>query len=249
MRTIRVHERGISVLGILVSIAVLAAMGTGMAVLVSTNQELRTAQYYSGQAFASAQAGLEVTLGLIYHGATPCDPLSRSLEGDTLLGENIVVSRANNRIYVTASKGTAVTSVSIVDPIPPAQGQYLTVDVTHSKDSSNGAPPAKLIDTSFQLVPGCGTTVTITSMAVSWEPNNGEKVQQIKFDGNNVYSVGGGAGAVSGTTIDIVDQTIADAGLHMVDFIRWNGDIQNRLYTIVFNFADGSNKSVSIDLR
>lgn len=249
MGTIQAHERGISVLGILIAVAVLAAMGTGMAVLVSTNQELRTNQYYSGQAFASAQAGLEVTLGLIYDGVNPCDPLSRSLEGDTLLGDNIVVSRANNRIYVIASKGSASTSVSIIDPIPPSEGQYLTVDVTHSKDSSNGAPPAKLIDIAFQLVPGCGSTVTITSMSVSWEPNNGEKVQQIKFDGNNVYSVGGGDGSVSGATIDIIDQTIADAGLHMVDFIRWNSDIQNRLYTIVFNFADGSNKSVSIDLR
>lgn len=249
MEITRAHSRGFSVLGILIAVSILAAMGAGMAVLVSSNQEARTQQYYSGQAFASAQAGLEVTLGLIYNGVNPCDPLSRSLEGDTLVGNNIVVSRANNRIYVVASKGSATTSVSITDPIPPSQGQYLGVDVTHAQDGSNGAPPGKLTNITFQLVPGCGTNVTITSLTISWEANYGEKVQQIKFDGGNVYSVGGGEGSLSGTTIDIVDQTISDANVHSIDFIRWNGNIQNRLYTMVFNFLDGSNKTVSIDLR
>lgn len=250
MITLRAHSRrGISVLGILVAVMILAAMGGAMAVLVVGNQETRSHQLYMDQSFASAQAGLEVTLGLIAHGVNPCDPLSRNLEGDNLLGNSITVVRENSRIYVVGAKGDSTTAVSIVDPVPPAMGQLLQTDITAAKDSSNGAPPAKLIGITFQLMPGCGSPVTITSMLVSWSPNYGELVQQIKFDGSNVYSEGGSAGTLSGITIDTVDQYIADANVHMVDFIRWNGDIQNRLYTIQFNFADGSNKSVTVDTR
>lgn len=250
MATSQVHsERSFSVLGILIAVMILAAMGGSMAVLVATNQETRSHQLYTDQSFASAQAGLEVTLGLIHHGVNPCDPLSRNLEGDNLVGDSITVTRANNRIYVVGAKGDASTAVSIVDPIPPAQGQLLQTDTTAAKDSSNGAPPAKLIGVTFQLMPGCGNPVTITTMTISWDSDMGEKVQQIKFDGNNVYSEGGSAGMPSGSTIDIMDQYIADANVHAVDFIRWNGDIQNRLYTIQFNFADGSNKAITVDTR
>lgn len=247
MATSRVHsERGISVLGILVAVMILAAMGSMMAVLVATNQESRIKQLHSDQSFASAQAGLEVTLGLIHNGVNPCDPLSRNLEGDTLLGNSIVVNRANSRIYVAAAKGDASTSVSIVDPIPPSNGQLLQVDTTHAKDASNGAPPRKLIGITFQLAPGCGQAVTITTMTISWLPDTGEKVLQIKFDGANVYD---GVGMPSGDTENITDQTIADANVHQVDFIRWDADIQNRLYTIQFNFIDGSNKIITVDTR
>ncbi len=250
MATLRVHSnRGISVLGILVAVMILAAMGAAMTVLVASNQDARSHQLYVDQSFASAQAGLEMILGLIHSGVNPCDPVSRNLEGDNLVGNSIAVTRLNNRIYVVGAKGDSTTAVSIVDPLPPAQGQLLQTDTSAAKDSSNGAPPAKLIGITFQLMPGCGNPVTITTMTVSWTPDNGEKVDQIKFDGNNVYSVGGNAGSPSGSTIDIVDQYIADANVHTVDFIRWDGDIQHRLYTIQFNFADGSNKVITVDTR
>lgn len=247
MATSRVHSnRGISVLGILVAVTVLAAMGGAMAVLVATNQDTRIRQYYSDQSFATAQAGLEVALGLIYHGVNPCDPLNWNLQGDSLLGNSIVVTRANDRIYVTGTKGDATTELSIADPIPPSNGQLLQVDVTSAKDASNGAPPKKLIGITFQLLPGCGMAVTITSMTISWLPDNGEGVLQIKFDGNNVYN---SVAVPSGGTIDITDQSIADANVHQVDFIRWDLDIQNRLYTIQFNFIDGSEKTITVDTR
>ena len=45
-----------------------------------------------------------------------------------------------------------------------------------------------------------------------------------------------------------VDETIVDASLHLIDFIRWDSEIQDRVYTIQFNFLDGSNKIIQIDL-
>ncbi|PIR21188.1 MAG: hypothetical protein COV45_00140 [Deltaproteobacteria bacterium CG11_big_fil_rev_8_21_14_0_20_47_16] len=228
---------------------ILAAMGGAMAVLVATNQETRNQQLYKDQSFASAQGGIEVVLGLIANGVNPCDPLSSNLLGDSFLGNSISVTRINNKIYVVGSKGGASTALSVTDPVPPSMGTLLTVDTSNAHDASNGAPPKKLIGITFQLQPGCGGPVTITSMIVTWSPNYDELIQQIKFDGGNVYSETGSGGAPSGDTIDIVDTTIADASVHTIDFIRWNSDIQNRLYTIQFNFGDGSNKIFTIDTQ
>ncbi|PIR21187.1 MAG: hypothetical protein COV45_00135 [Deltaproteobacteria bacterium CG11_big_fil_rev_8_21_14_0_20_47_16] len=247
METLRAHNtRGISVLGIIIAIIILAAMGGSMAVLVATNQEARNEQYFKDQSFATAQGGLEVSLGLISTGINPCDPLNWNLAGDSLVGNTIIVTREDGRIYVTGSKGSATTALSIVDPTPPSEGQVLQVDANHAKDASNGAPPRKLTDITFQLAPGCGQVVTITSLVVSWSPNYGESILQVKFDGANVYDA---AGVLSGGTIDITNQSITDANVHLIDFIRWDSDIQNRLYTIQFNFLDGSNKVIEVDTR
>lgn len=238
-----------SVLGALVAVLVLAAMGGVMAVMVASNQETRLYQMYADQSFASAQAGLEVVLGLNYNGDSPCASKDRNLLGDSLVGNSITVTRANNRIYVTGTESGAVTSVSITDPIPPSNGAMLEIDTSNAKDASNGAAPHKLIDIFFSLLPGCGNPVTITSLQITWDPNNGEKIKQIKFDGNNVYSVGGQGGTLSGEVTDITDQTVADASQHTIDFIRWGENIQNRLYTIQFNYADGSNAVATVDTR
>ncbi len=245
----RQYNRGISVLGILIAVIILAAMGTAMAVLVSSNQDMRSQQYYSDQSFASAQAGIELVLGLEHNNVNPCDPIARNLLGDSLLGNSITVNRVSSRIYITGTKGSGTANYSIVDPHPPNNALILLIDTSNAKDASNGAPPKKLIGVTFQLTPGCGGPVTITSMVVSWSPDHDEKVQQIKFDGNNIYNQVGQGGAESGDLINTTDVTISDASVHNMDFIRWNNEIQNRLYTIRFNFIDGSNKIVTVDTR
>lgn len=242
-------SKGISVLDVLIAVLILAAMGGVMAVLVSSNQETRTQQYYADQSFASAQAGLELILGLEYNNANPCDPVARNLLGDSLLGNSISVIRANNRIYVTGTKGDGSVNLSIVDPFPPNSALILLIDTSNAQDASNGAPPKKLIGITFQLTPGCGGPVTITSMVITWSPDEDEEVEQIKFDGGNVYVSQGDGGSESGVLIDTTDVTIADANVHNMDFIRWDENIQNRLYTIKFNFADGSFKTVTVDTR
>lgn len=242
MKLPRRNSKGISLLGSLVAVFILAAMGGAMAVLVSTNQATRSFQYTTDQSFASAQSALEMVLGYIHTGVNPCGYADRDFDFG---GSTIVVNRTGGRIYVTATNVDSSTAVSVVDPSPPTEGTQLLIDTSNAKDASNGAPPKKLIDITFMLDPGCGNAVTITSLVVSWEPNLGEDVDQIKFDGNNV----GGSNEVSGQTIDITDQHIADAGQHLIDFIRWGNEIQNRLYTLQFNFADGSSKTVTIDTR
>lgn len=240
------YSKGMSLLGALVATLVLAAMGAAMATLVATNQELRSYQYTADQSFASAQAGLEMVLGLIHIGASPCDAMSRNFMGDSQ-ANSVVVSRTNNRIYVNATKGNANSAVSIVDPDPPNAGDTLLIDTSGAQDASNGAPPKKLLGVTLQLDTGCGAAVTLTTMVVTWTPEDDEDVEQIKLDNHNIYN--DSHGAESGELIDVTDTTINDAAEHEINFIRWGDTIQNRLYTIQFNFNDGSNKIVTVDTR
>lgn len=240
-------SRGVSVLGAIVAVMILAAMGGAMAVLVATNQETRSHQYFADQAFASAQAGIEVALGLISNGASPCDSMNRNLRGDSLMANSVVVSRMNSHIYATGTKGVSAQTVSIVDPHPPADESSLVVDASNAKDASNGAPAMQLIDIAFRRASGCENPVTITSLTISWNPRYGEVVQEIQIDGNNAYSAGVGGGTLSGEPTDIADVAVVDAAVHMINFIMWDMTMQNRLYTIQFNFADGSSKMVSVN--
>lgn len=242
----RPSEKGMSLLGAIVAVLVLAAMGTAMMILVATNQEMRAHQYTFDQSFSSAQAGLEVVLGMIHSGTAACGSLNRNLSESSLVGDSVTVSRTGGRIYITAVKGDSSTSISIVDPDPPNAGDTILIDTGDAKDSSNGAPPRKLIDVHLQLNAGCGSAVTLTTMVVTWTPDLDEGIQQIKLDGGNIYS---GAARESGEGINVTDTTISDAGVHTIDFVRWNGDIQNRLYTLRFNFSDGSSKTATVDTR
>lgn len=237
-------SKGMSLLGALVAMLVLAAMGASMATLVATNQVTRSLQYTADQSFSSAQSALEVVLGYIHSGANPCSYVDRDFD---FAGSDINVNRANGRIYVTADNGGSNTAVSIVDPDPSNAGDTLLIDTGSAQDASNGAPPKKLIGVILQLDPGCGTAVTLTSMVVTWTPEYGEDVEQIKLDNLNIYN--SSEGAESGELIDVTDTTINDAGEHPINFIRWGDTIQNRLYTIQFNFSDGSNKVVTVDTQ
>lgn len=246
MKTVR-SSKGMSMLAALVAVTALAAMGGAMAVMVSTNQETRNHQYYSDQSFASAQAGLELARGWIYKGIDPCAPMDRNLSGDSLVGNSVLVSRANGLIYSTGTKGDASNAFSIVDPNPPSQGVMLTIDTSNAKNEGNGLPSKKLVGITFQLAPGCVSSVTITELVISWVPDYGEKVDMVKFDGNVVYGTGSDPATVSGQVTNIVDQTIVSAGTHVIDFIQWDTRYLNRHHTIRFNFSDGSSKTVTVD--
>lgn len=238
---------GMSVLSAIVAVLILAAMGGAMAVIVSTNQESRSQQYVADQSFATAQAGLEVALGMIFNGVNPCESMNRNLSGDSVPTNNLTVNRTDGRIYVVGSKGDAISPVSIVDLTPPQQGMMLEIDTSNAKNEGNGLPSKRLVDIRFQLAPGCQSAVTITDLVISWDPDYGEKVDMINIDGNVVYGMAQDLGTVSGETTNITDQTIVGAGQHVIDFIQWDTRYLNRHHTIRFNFADGSSKTVTVD--
>lgn len=228
-------QRGFTVLGVLIAIGILSAMGAGMAVMIATNQSTRTQQLYMDQAFYNSQAGLEFALGQILDSGSSSTSFSRDFGGET-----IAVTRASNLIEVSTSKWQASANYSITDPNPPTAAACLDVD-----QSSKAVSTVNVTGLVLSRNASCTDSLTIQTMTLTWQPDNSETIRRIRIDGSNVYN--SGTGQASGTTVDITDKTISDYSNHTINFLRWNTTITNHDFILVFNMSDGSSKTVNVD--
>lgn len=225
---------GFTVLGILIAIGILSAMGAGMAVLMATNQSTRTQQLYTDQAFYNSQAGIEYALGQILTGGSSDTSFTRNF-----LGETITLNRVSGQIQVATTRGVAQASYSITDPSPPSSAACLSVD-----QSSKSLSGSSLLGLVLSRDVSCSGSLTITDMVVSWDPDLEEKLRTIQIDSSNVYS--SGSGQASGSTFDITDVTINDSSDHPLNTLTWNTTITNHDFTITFNLSDGTQKTVEV---
>ena len=233
--TLRFSKKGFTVLGVVIAVGILAAMGAGMATLVATNQSTRTQQLNTDQSFYSMHAGLEFALGQIVNNGDQNTSITRQF-----LGDNITVTRSGSNINVTGVKGTGSAAYKITDPSPPAQSNCLTVNTASAAVSTTDLTGIVLSRSG-----SCSQAITIITMTVSWQPNNSENLRTIRIDGSDVYSNVTGQG--SGTTFDITDKVINDALSHPINYLRWNTDVTNHNFTLVFKMSDGSQKTVTVN--
>lgn len=229
------RQRGFTVLGVLIAIGILSAMGAGMAAMIATNQSTRTQQLYMDQAFYNSQAGLEFALGQILDSGSASTSFSRDFGGET-----ITVTRTSNLIQVATAKGQAEANYSITDPNPPTAASCLDVD-----QSSKAVTTINVTGLVLSRNASCTDALTIETMTLTWQPDNSETIRRIRVDGVDLYN--SVTGQASGTTVDITDKTISDYSNHPINFLRWNTTITNHDFILVFNMSDGSSKTVNVD--
>lgn len=110
----RFGKKGISALGTLVAVMLLAAFGSGVIMMTATNQVTRNQVLYMEQSFYSAQAAFAHALWQINQGGNPNPIPTRQFKGTTL-----VINRTGGEIQVQTSFGDAISSLAITDPNPP----------------------------------------------------------------------------------------------------------------------------------
>lgn len=110
----RFGKKGISALGTLVAVMLLAAFGSGVIMMTATNQVTRNQVLYMEQSFYSAQAAFAHALWQINHGGDPNPIPTRQFKGTTL-----TLTRTGNEIRALTSFGDASSSLAITDPNPP----------------------------------------------------------------------------------------------------------------------------------
>lgn len=81
--------------------------------------------------------------------------------------------------------------------------------------------------------------IVIDRVTVSWD--NAQNMERIRIGNTNVWS----GSAVSGTEIDITDQTIANADGQIGTSYRFSGNMNGATFSITFVLGDGTEKSVS----
>lgn len=231
------NQRGISVLGIVIAIAIVGVMGSGMVVMVATNQETRNQVLYQNQSFYSNQAGIEFALGQILEDGNTDSSITRDF-----MGESISITRSSGVIQITTSEGIANSAYEIEDVNPSDEADCLVVDT--SAAALNGGNRI-LQGITLARDASCSDTITIDRMTVSWVPNDlGRQMNRIQIAGGTVYTSGG---VTSGTNVNITDYNIADYATHNLTGIRWSGTVDNRNFTISFQMSDGSLKTVTVN--
>lgn len=93
--------------------------------------------------------------------------------------------------------------------------------------------------------------IVIDKMTVSWDNSN--LIEQVRIDGDNVWrhnSEGTPDGRQSsGTELDIVDfDLVVGSGVLDINRIRFDDNMSNSIFTILFTFGDGTTKEVAINL-
>ncbi len=240
MRILRRH-RGFAALSVLLAISVLAAMAASLLVQVAANQWTRTQQLQMDQAFYSAHAAMEFSMGQILLGGDPCVIPTRYFEGNAFTINR--TTGLGGKIQVTTTRGSATNSFSINDPNPLTQATSLNVNTSNAH--ING-PSVQVLGVSFTLPnTSCIGSSTVTSMTLSWTPDHGYKILIISIDGSQVYN--SQTGLHSGSTFSFSSNVLLtnNGSTHTLDYITWDHLGSSETITIVFNMSDGSSSSVT----
>ena len=93
--------------------------------------------------------------------------------------------------------------------------------------------------------------IIISKITVTWD--NSKLIEEIKIDNDRVWkhnNEGSPSGKqVSGTEIDIEDFTLSvGSGVLDIDKFKFDGDMEDTIFTILFTLGDGSTKQVTVDL-
>ena len=232
-------QKGFTVLGIVIALVILAIMASKIGSFVAANQSTRTQTLNSIQTFYSNHAAIEFSLRQILQAGNPDTIPSRDFSE-----EPFDITRSLGKILVTTQKGSAKSSFNIIDPNPVTQASCLTVETSGAFIGGGG--DKELHGLTFQKNGNCSNNITLISMTVSWQPDGGEKLKRIQIDSVNVYD--DASGRVSGEFFDITDVPIQDSNSHTISLLRWNNEMEEQIFTLIFHMNDGSQKTEVVDL-
>ncbi len=102
----------------------------------------------------------------------------------------------------------------------------------------------KLNDTiSFNVTNIASQNVTIDKMNVSWIPDEGEKLREIRIDGVNVWW----GSADSGKIVDLKTYATIDSGDTVPITLIFNKNMADKIFTVEFIYTDGLSDSVTFE--
>lgn len=229
------RKTGVSTIAALFALLSMVAMGTVIAYLVAAGSESRTNHLLASQAFYVTQAGIEYGVRKIYEGASPVV----ASPGVSFGKGSFTISQSGKTLTVTGTVGNAVR-IHKVDS--PTEADCTKIDTSNVNLGSNDT---KVQQITFRKI--CLTQITIDKMQYSWTPDNGEKLTEIKIENIKVYD--NPAGAPSGTLLDIADYVVTTGNNTVINWIQFNGDMENKTMTFTWTFGDSSTKTETFEIE
>lgn len=228
------RNKGVSIIGTLFTLIILGVLGASLVSLVSMEQESRMRSIRRELSFYAIQAGFEYALREIKEGGYP---------------------------VVTAKPlgfATFTTTITPADKKITVVGSSIENFKTHSITTSQLASDCTTINTSGVSVGGssldriqnisvtktCLNAVNIASVRLTWTPNVGERVTEVRISGTTVYTDINGI--PSGGTVDVQDTKVSSS--KTFDYIDFNSSVTGKSVTLQLNFTDSSTLSKTFSL-
>ena len=227
------NKRGFVSLAVLAGMTLIGFMGLGVAQVMTTHQEIRLRQILYQQAYYINQAGLEYSIRKIWEGMSS----NVAAPGISFAGGTFTSNRAGNIITVTANAGEAQVIHQVVSP---TQADCMNVNMANV--DVEGPNEDKIED--IWLYKICLASITIASLVVTWAPDNGEAVNEMKIDSDqwDIFPE-----TTSGQTTDLVpDWVETNTGQNKIKPLHFHPfNMHSKNVQIVFNMGDGSTKVVN----
>ncbi|MBT3182317.1 MAG: hypothetical protein HN337_07420 [Deltaproteobacteria bacterium] len=120
------------------------------------------------------------------------------------------------------------------------------LNVDTSSAYVNEAGDKQLLGITIENSCAAPQTITIEEMTVSWSPTTPvSQMNRIRIEGSNKWT----GSANSGVTVTLTNQPqISGESTVPQDNIRWKKNMLGRNFTIVYGMADGTSKTVNINL-
>jgi hypothetical protein len=213
---------------------------------VATGAVSKTNDLASEQAFDLATAGLEYALKRIDEGANPDGDVRYLGAGRFTIAYDDSTGLITSTSDVSALFGSSNQSFSIEGPTSGStMADCLEVDVSGARMNTIWWPyeiiGANLINT-------CTNNITLAAMTVSWTPVSTDHAVIVAIGGTTVYQ-SYSPGTPSGGVIDINDYTIGASSSVAQTRIRFNTELPNRNFNIVYTMSDGSSKNAMYQFR
>lgn len=236
----KIKNKGMGIVGVLLIIVLLSAMGGVIAMLVATGSVAKTNELVREQAKSLIDAGFEYALKQIDSGANP-DGQTRNLgKGQFTVGYDTGTGTITVNSSVSGLEGASTPNYSIQGPVGGSMGDCLVVTTSGAYLSAS-----KLILQGITIRNNCLAPVTIASMTTSWTPSMMEQLSSITINGNIVYGPPQSP-LLSGAIADITDVTIPNCTTIPLTNITFNSSMDNKNFTLLFTMSDGTTKSAFV---
>jgi hypothetical protein len=233
MITICKNQKGITSLIVIAGMVLVGFMGLGVAQVMTASQEIRLRHILYQKAYYINQAGLEYSVRKVWESVSSNVPAP----GINFAGGVFTSNRNGNIITVTSNLGEAQVVHQITSP---TQADCMTID--NSQVDISGGQDDKVGKIKFQKI--CLTNIVIDQLVVSWTPDTGEQLDEVKILSNR-YTIFPTTG--SGQTTDLTpDYTLTNSGIYEINPLHFPPyDMTGKSMTVDFIMGDGSVMSTS----
>lgn len=226
-------NRGVSSIAAALTLLVLAALGAVLTYLVAAGSVGRMHHVSQEQALYVTQAGIEWAVKRVYDQQSEI----AAPPGISFAGGAFTVERDGRTLTITGTVGDAVRAHSVDSPTE--------ADCTEI-DTSNvnlGANDTRIQQIQFRKI--CLTTTTIVQWQLSWTPDNGERLTEIRVENLTLYT--NPLGATSGTLLETTDYVMTNPNTNVINRIQFDSNMENKEVTLSFIMADTSVKTVTFE--